>query len=131
MFQMEIAILMKGTRFSLPDRAAFACRARQPQQAQANREPHHLEKAGVIKEVGQEVMDHATPCEALAYPIMGARMGYKDRRGWAVFLEGRNLTDENWVSNTAPTTQGATANPAIFNPGYDRSLFAGVSIDVF
>lgn len=76
-------------------------------------------------------VDYANTIEAPAYTIMGARMGYKDQSGWAVFLEGRNLTDENWVSNAAPTTQAATANPAIFNPGYDRSLFAGVSIDVF
>jgi iron complex outermembrane receptor protein len=68
--------------------------------------------------------------KAPAYTILGARAGYKSKDHWAVFVEGRNLTDENWVSNTS-VVGTATAATAAYNPGYDRQVIGGFSVDFF
>lgn len=68
--------------------------------------------------------------KAPAFTILGARAGYKSKDHWAVFVEGRNLTDENWVSNTG-VTGTANAATAAYNPGYDRQVIGGFSVDFF
>ncbi|BBL70816.1 TonB-dependent receptor family protein [Methylogaea oryzae] len=67
--------------------------------------------------------------KAPAFSLIGARAGYKDKAGWSVFIEGKNLTNENWVSNVAPTALASSSNQQLYNPGYDRQIFGGFSID--
>ena len=50
---------------------------------------------------------------------MNERLGF--------YLEGRNLTDEAFVSAVSTVANAATANPARFTPGETRAVYAGVT----
>lgn len=62
-----------------------------------------------------------------SYTLLGARAGYRADQGLAVFVEGRNLTDEDHVptTNLANPAQ-ATAGQALFFPGDGVSIYGGV-----
>jgi len=77
-------------------------------------------------------VDYANTLKAPAYTLLGARAGYKNtfnKFGYHVFVEGRNLTDEQWVASTSVTGTASRRDSAILNPGFDRSVFGGISID--
>lgn len=60
--------------------------------------------------------------------IMGARAGYQHPIGLRVYVEGRNLLNEEYAATTGVITSLATAgvSPAQFFPGDGRSFYAGV-----
>jgi iron complex outermembrane receptor protein len=72
-------------------------------------------------------VDFANTTDNDSYTLLGARAGYRAARGLAVFVEGRNLTDEDHVptTNLANPAQ-AVANQALYFPGDGLGLYAGV-----
>ena len=75
--------------------------------------------------VTQEVTRHND-----GYTLLGARAGYRAARGLAVFIEGRNLTDEDHVATTNLANPNAAApipdNQSLLFPGDGVSVYAGV-----
>ena len=50
------------------------------------------------------------------------------KAGWTAYLEGRNLTDERYISSVA-IAGVAALNAEIFNPGVGRAVYAGLRYD--
>ncbi|MEX0729165.1 MAG: TonB-dependent receptor [Aquisalimonadaceae bacterium] len=76
-------------------------------------------------------VDFANTLEVDDYTIWGARVGFKSQRGWRAFLEGRNLGNRRYVSNTAVVADAGvnvfgSPNNRVINPGATRSIHGGV-----
>jgi iron complex outermembrane receptor protein len=69
--------------------------------------------------------DNANTLKTEAYALLGAKAGYDFDNGLRIFLDGRNLLDKAYISNT---NVAATATPAsaLFNPGDGRAIYAGM-----
>ena len=67
--------------------------------------------------------DAAFPSDA--YALLGLRAGWDFADGLSVFAEGRNLTDRRYISS-ASVAPVATPASALFEPGFGRSVYAGV-----
>lgn len=72
-------------------------------------------------------VDFANTTDNDSYTLLGARAGYRADREIAVFVEGRNLTDETHAptTNLANPAQ-ATAGQALYFPGDGVSVYGGV-----
>lgn len=71
-------------------------------------------------------VDHSNTLAADAYVIFGFKAGYRPAgKGWAVFGEVRNLTDERYAATT-DAVRLAPAGYAGFLPGNGASVTAGV-----
>ena len=72
-------------------------------------------------------VDFANTTDNDSYTLLGARAGYRAARGFAVFVEGRNLTDEDHAptTNLANPSQ-AVVNQALYFPGDGVSVYGGV-----
>ncbi|MCE2965342.1 MAG: TonB-dependent receptor, partial [Alphaproteobacteria bacterium] len=70
---------------------------------------------------------YANTTDAGGYAILGAEAGYNLSDTMTVYVEGRNLTDETYISNFS-TTNAANANSALYYPGDGISAFAGVTV---
>ncbi|MCC6759542.1 MAG: TonB-dependent receptor, partial [Candidatus Omnitrophica bacterium] len=62
------------------------------------------------------------------YTIWGLKAGYKTAKGFSVFIEGKNLSDEIYAASTSIVNNaaGLDANAAVFNPGNGRAWYSGV-----
>ncbi|MGH8601660.1 MAG: TonB-dependent receptor family protein [Gammaproteobacteria bacterium] len=75
-------------------------------------------------------VDFANTLEADSYWLFGAKAGFKTKR-ISVFVEGRNLTDEAYASNTDiidDARKSFFGPPRIFNPGMPAAVFGGIEI---
>lgn len=74
-------------------------------------------------------VDHANTLYADAYALLGFRVGYQSAKGFSVFVEGRNLTDQRYAGDVDPIPDARTTeeSPRIFHPGDGRGVYAGVS----
>ncbi|MGH8503999.1 MAG: TonB-dependent receptor domain-containing protein, partial [Gammaproteobacteria bacterium] len=77
---------------------------------------------------GSYFVDFTNTLETEVYTIYGLRAGYANERGFSVFVEARNLEDEAYASNTSLTADAMGMDTAVFNPGLERSVYAGVDI---
>ncbi len=71
--------------------------------------------------------DFANNKDIEGYELLGLRTGL-ERDNWEVYLEGRNLTDEVYVSNVSVSDNEAV-NPVSIQAGEPRSFYAGVRFD--
>jgi iron complex outermembrane recepter protein len=71
-------------------------------------------------------IDHANTFSADPYALLGAKLGYRAARGWAFFIEGKNLLDETYAATHGVILNAAGTDQAQFLPGDGRSVFAGV-----
>jgi iron complex outermembrane receptor protein len=69
-------------------------------------------------------VDNANSTRTTPYVLLGLRAGWEQGH-WSVFVEGRNLTDRQYVSSVS-ITDTATAASALFEPGSGRSVYVGV-----
>ncbi|MFC7736053.1 TonB-dependent receptor family protein [Roseomonas sp. GCM10028921] len=67
--------------------------------------------------------DNANTVKTGGYATLGLR-GSWDFGGLSVFAEGRNLTNERYISSVSVAPR-ATAASALFEPGFGRSVYAG------
>lgn len=72
-------------------------------------------------------VDFANTLEADAYWVLGAKAGYRGQR-FNVFVEGRNLTDEHYVSNTGLLADAGGLDAGVFNPGTPAAVFGGIEV---
>lgn len=74
--------------------------------------------------------DQANTVRAPGYALFGVEAGLDLRPGLTAYVEGRNLTDEAYVSDVGPVTSLALASTSktIFYPGDRRSVFLGVRL---
>lgn len=72
--------------------------------------------------------DYANSLYADSYATLGLRVGYRSPKGWTVFAEARNLTDENYASSAEPIADARTSfGPArVFHPGAPMSFYGGI-----
>ncbi len=74
--------------------------------------------------------DQANTLRVPGYALFGIEAGVDLRPGLTAYVEGRNLTDESYVSDIGPVTNLAlpATSKTIFYPGDRRSVFAGVRL---
>lgn len=69
--------------------------------------------------------DNANSLTVDAYALLNFKAGFDAGGNWSAYIEGRNLTNEVYISTVA-IAGVADENSAIFNPGTGRSIFGGV-----
>jgi iron complex outermembrane recepter protein len=74
-------------------------------------------------------VDYTNTLEADAFVIVGARAGYEHEDRWSAFIEGQNLGDREYVSNTGTIADANGEDTAVFNPGLERAWFAGLEVN--
>lgn len=71
-------------------------------------------------------VDSANTFSTKAYALLGAKLGFDDGGPVTAYIEGRNLTDEAYISS-ASVAVSANASSALFEPGNGRAVYGGVS----
>lgn len=72
-------------------------------------------------------VDFANTLDAPGYGIVGFNGGYIVNEKVSLYVDARNLLDQNYIS-TFSTIVNTAGNTAVFYPGEGRSAFAGVKI---
>jgi iron complex outermembrane recepter protein len=73
-------------------------------------------------------VDQANTLFTDSYALLGFKIGYRPRKGFAIFLEAKNLTNERFPSAVDPIADARTAEePTVFHPGDGRAIYGGVS----
>ena len=81
--------------------------------------------AGPSTQIAQAgYVDHANTTQAPGWATVGAKAGYRARKGFSGWVEARNLLDKNYVQTYGVVTT-ANANSAVYLPGDGRSFYAG------
>lgn len=70
-------------------------------------------------------VDSAGTLHADSYVLLGAKVGYRSEKGFSVFFEAKNLTDETYAATTGVVSQ-AGANSQLFLPGDGRGFYGGI-----
>jgi iron complex outermembrane receptor protein len=73
-------------------------------------------------------IDHANTFFADSYTLVGAELGYRTARGWSVFVDARNLTDEKYAATTGVVADARGQDLPQFLPGDGRAIFAGFEV---
>lgn len=76
---------------------------------------------------GDGFTDYANTQSLPGYTLIGLSARYNVNEDLAFYIEGRNLTDEAYVSAVSTVANAATANPARFTPGETRAVYAGMT----
>jgi iron complex outermembrane receptor protein len=61
-----------------------------------------------------------------SYALLGAKLGFDNGGTWTAYVEGRNLTDETYISSANIATLANPATSALFEPGTGRAVYGGV-----
>lgn len=69
-------------------------------------------------------VDNANSLKTDAYALLGAKTGYDFGNGMTVFVDGRNMLDKTYISNTG-VAAAANASSTLFNPGDGRAVYVG------
>lgn len=70
-------------------------------------------------------VDSANTVETTGYALLGAKLGFDNGGNWSAYLEGRNLTDEAYISS-ASVAAIATPSNNLFEPGTGRAVYGGI-----
>jgi iron complex outermembrane receptor protein len=73
-------------------------------------------------------VDYANTLKSDASAIVGLQAGWDIRDNISLFIDARNLTDEENISSFSTITDARTAGTNIFHPGEGRSLYGGLVI---
>ena len=71
-------------------------------------------------------VDMANSLYADSYAVLGFKLGQVVKKGFSWFIDARNLAGRNYAATTGVIADARGTNPAIFNPGLARSVFAGI-----
>ena len=71
-------------------------------------------------------IDNANTQNTEPYALLGFKAGYAFPNGLSVFFDGRNLTDEKYISNVSVVPVATAANSNLYYPGDGRALFVGL-----
>lgn len=85
--------------------------------------------AGVnVRSVSSTAVDYANSFYAPSYTLWGARLGYDDPdKTWQVYLDLKNLTDQDYVTAVLPTYNARGRDVASLYPGDGFGAFTGVT----
>jgi iron complex outermembrane receptor protein len=73
-------------------------------------------------------VDQANTLFADSYALLGFKIGYRAKKGFSIFLEAKNLTDQRFAAAVDPIADARTAFDAqVFHPGDGRAFYGGVS----
>jgi len=73
-------------------------------------------------------VDYANTLKADSYVLPGVKAGYEFNGNVSVFVDARNLTDEEHITSFSTITDARTAATNVFYPGDGRSVFAGIKV---
>lgn len=73
-------------------------------------------------------VDSANTLDTEGYALWGMKIGYDDGKTWSAYIEGRNLSDEAYISSSGITNVADPATTAQFEPGTGRAIYAGVQV---
>lgn len=71
-------------------------------------------------------VDFTNTLHADPYALLGFRAGYQSARGFSCFIEGKNLTDKEYIATTGVIDRARPANLAQFSPGDGLGIYGGV-----
>lgn len=72
-------------------------------------------------------VDFANTLKADAFWALGAKAGYEGQH-FSAFIEGRNLTNRKYASNTGLIADAGGMDQGVFNPAIPASVFGGIEI---
>jgi iron complex outermembrane receptor protein len=73
-------------------------------------------------------VDQANTLFADSYALLGFKIGYRPKKGFSVFLEAKNLTNERFASAVDPIADARTTSEAqVFHPGDGRAFYGGIA----
>ena len=73
-------------------------------------------------------VDHANTLFADAYAVLGFRAGFRRNKGFSVFLDFKNLTNERYASSIDAIADARGGEPPhIFHPADGRAFYGGIS----
>ncbi len=75
---------------------------------------------------GKYAVDHANTLFADAYTLLGFKLGYRVDKGYAWFVEGKNLTNEKYAASTGVIANAMGLDSRQFLPGDGRAVYAGL-----
>jgi iron complex outermembrane receptor protein len=61
-----------------------------------------------------------------SYALLGAKIGWRNNRGFSVYFEAKNLTDETYAATTGVISEAGPFNQAQFLPGDGRGFYGGI-----
>ena len=70
-------------------------------------------------------VDSKNTLDTDAYALLGAKLGFDNGGKVTAYIEGRNLTDEAYISSASIATV-ANQDSALFEPGTGRAVYGGV-----
>lgn len=73
-------------------------------------------------------VDSANSFTTQAYAILGAKLGFDNGGPISAYVEGRNLSDEAYISSTAIAANVNGNDTALFEPGSGRAIYSGVQV---
>jgi iron complex outermembrane receptor protein len=71
-------------------------------------------------------IDHANTFFADPYILFNFKTGYQSKRGFSVFVEGKNLGDKEYIATTGVIANANGADSAQFSPGNGLGIYGGV-----
>jgi iron complex outermembrane recepter protein len=71
-------------------------------------------------------VDYANTLESDAFSVFDWRIGYKQKQGFEIFFEIRNLFDEHYINEVSVISR-ATASQRAFFPAPSRSFYGGIA----
>jgi iron complex outermembrane receptor protein len=72
-------------------------------------------------------VDEANTLDADPYALLNFEIGYKSPKGFRVYLDAENLTDEVYAATVEPVGDARLEGYDSFNPGNGRAYYGGVS----
>lgn len=72
-------------------------------------------------------VDNANTLETEAYALLGAKVGYEGEK-FTAYIEGRNLTDETYISSVSIAGDANGNDGTFFEPGTGRAVYGGISM---
>ncbi len=72
--------------------------------------------------------DYANTLKSDSYAVLGMKAGWEVLDNVTLFVDGRNLTDEDYISNLSTSTDARVGSTALFYPGAGRSVFGGLTV---
>lgn len=72
-------------------------------------------------------VDNANTLETDAYALLGAKIGYEGEQ-FTAYIEGRNLTDETYISSVSIAGDANGTDGNFFEPGTGRAVYGGISM---
>lgn len=73
-------------------------------------------------------VDYANTLKSDTPVLLGAKAGWEANQNITIFVDARNLADEENIASFSTITDARTVGQNVFYPGEGRSLYAGISL---